>query len=265
MKKTAPIGVIDSGVGGLTVLKCLYKNMPHEDFIYLGDTARTPYGTRSGDEVRKFTRQMLDWLEKQGVKLVVIACNTITVTGVDELAKGRPFDIVGMSKGEHLVLNASKNKKIGVLATEFTISTGAHKKAILAVDSAADVHPMPCPKFVPLIEGEQFGSDALKEAIAEYTRPLIKDGVDTIILSCTHFPFVADEIKAAVGAGVTIIDPAEETAANAAAVLKAQGLERTEGQGSVKICCTADVDRVRRLAARMMDENSCRFEQINLF
>ena len=264
MKKTAPIGVIDSGVGGLTVLKCLHKNMPHEDFIYLGDTARTPYGSRSGEEVKRFTGEMLDWLETQRVKLVVIACNTITVTGVDDLAKGRPFSIVGMSKGEHLVLSDSKNKKIGVLATAFTISTSAHKKAILAVDAAADVHPMACSKFVPLIEGEQFGSAALHDAICEYTQPLVQDGVDTIILSCTHFPFVADEIKAVVGSGVTVIDPAEETAANAAAALKEQDLARTEGQGTVKICCTADVERVRRLAARMLTDDGCRFEEIKL-
>lgn len=264
MKKTAPIGVIDSGVGGLSVLKCLHKNLPCEDFIYLGDTARTPYGSRSADEVKRFTGEMLDWLEAQGVKLVVIACNTITVTGVDELAKGRPFAIVGMSKGEKLVLEASKNKKIGVLATAFTISTGAHKKAILAVDSGADVHPVACPKFVPLIEGEQFGSAELTSAIREYVEPLVKSGVDTIILSCTHFPFVEEKIREIAGSGVTVIDPAEATSANAAIALKEQDLARTEGQGTVTICCTADADRVRRLAARMLPVDGCQFKEIRL-
>ena len=261
----APIGVLDSGVGGLSVLKVLHQLLPGEDFIYVGDTARTPYGTRSEEQIRSFVSQIINWLAGQGVKQVVIACNTLTMLGVETLQGGHSFPIVGMSKGERLLLAASKKKKIGVFATPFTISTEAHKKAILQADPSAQVFPIPCAKFVPLIEGEQFESPDLKEAIAEYAAPLKEAGVDALILSCTHYPFIRREIQKELGSGVTIIDPAEATALGALDVLRAQGLdnEKTNG-GKVRICCTADLQRVRRLAARMLPAEQCSFEEITL-
>ena len=260
----APIGVLDSGVGGLSVLKCLHRLLPRENFIYVGDTARTPYGTRTEQEIRSFVGEMLDWLAAQGVKQVVIACNTLTMLGVDTLKNGHRFSLIGMSKGERLLLAASKKKKIGVLATPFTIGTEAHKKAILAADPAAEVYPMPCPKFVPLIEGEQFDSPLLAEAVAEYAAPLKAAGVDAVILSCTHFPFVREQLAAEFGEGVTLIDPAEATANLAIAALRADGLLRSEGEGGVLICATADIERVRRLARRMLPEAACEFREIDL-
>ena len=190
MQKNAPIGVLDSGVGGLSVLKCLQAALPQEDFIYVGDTARTPYGPRSEAEVRRFVGEIIDYLDGRGVKLVVIACNTLTVLGVDTLKGSHAFEIMGMSKGAQLVLAASSRKKIGVFATEFTINSGAHKAAILAADDGADVYPQACPKFVPLIEGEQFDGAEVRAAVAEYAAPLKAAGIDTLILSCTHYPFI---------------------------------------------------------------------------
>lgn len=131
MDKMQPIGVLDSGVGGLSVLKCLHQMLPHEDFIYVGDTARTPYGTRSEQEIRGFVGEIIDWLAAKNVKQVVIACNTLTMLGVDSLRGTHPFRVVGMSKGAQQLLAASPNKKIGVLATQFTISSGLHKKLFL--------------------------------------------------------------------------------------------------------------------------------------
>lgn len=174
MDKMQPIGVLDSGVGGLSVLKCLHQMLPYEDFIYVGDTARTPYGTRSEQEIRGFVGEIIDWLAAKNVKQVVIACNTLTMLGVDSLRGTHPFGVVGMSKGAQQLLAASPNKKIGVLATQFTIASGLHKKAILAVDAQAQVYPVACPKFVPLIEGERFDSPELQQAIAEYTEPFKK-------------------------------------------------------------------------------------------
>ena len=169
-----------------------------------------------------------------------------------------------MSKGEQLLLEASKKKKIGVFATQFTISTEAHKKAILAVDGSAEVYPMACPKFVPLIEGEQFGDPAVAEAVAEYAAPLKEAGIDALILSCTHYPFIKDVVEKEFGAGVTVIDPAEATAKLSKASLEANGLLNNEEQGSVKICCTADLERVKRLAARMLPAEACQFQEISL-
>ncbi len=264
MNINAPIGVIDSGVGGLSVLRCLHMMLPHEDFIYLGDTARTPYGTRSEQEIRGFVEEMLEWLEKRGVKQVVIACNTLTMLGVDTLQKKHGFNITGMSKGEQMLLAASRNKKIGVMATPFTIGTEAHKKALLAADPSVSVYPVACPDFVPLIEGERFGGDDIREAVARYAAPLKAAGIDALILSCTHFPFIRGEIEAEFGSGVTVIDPAEATSRSAMEALGGLGLLRTEGKGRMKICCTADKDRVKRLAERMLPVEDCVFEQINL-
>jgi len=264
MRSNAPIGVLDSGVGGLSVLKVLHQMLPQENFIYVGDTARTPYGSRSEAEIRQFVEEIISWLERQGVKQVVIACNTLTMLGIDSLKKEHPFELVGMSKGEQLLLEASKKKKIGVFATQFTISTEAHKKAILAADSSAEVYPVACPKFVPLIEGEQFGDPPVAEAVAEYATPLKEAGIDALILSCTHYPFIKDVVEKEFGAGVTVIDPAEATAKLSKVSLEANGLLNNEAQGSVKICCTADLERVKRLAARMLPAEACRFQEISL-
>ncbi len=264
MRSNAPIGVLDSGVGGLSVLKVLHQMLPQENFIYVGDTARTPYGSRSEAEIRQFVEEIISWLERQGVKQVVVACNTLTMLGIDSLKKEHPFELIGMSKGEQLLLEASKKKKIGVFATQFTISTEAHKKAILAADSSAEVYPMACPKFVPLIEGEQFGDPAVAEAVAEYAAPLKEAGIDALILSCTHYTFIKDVVEAEFGEVVTVIDPAEATAKLSKDSLEANGLLNNEEQGSVKICCTADLERVKRLAARMLPAEACHFQEISL-
>ena len=264
MRTAAPIGVIDSGVGGLSVLKCLHEVLPHEDFLYLGDTARTPYGSRPEKEIRAFVGEMLAWLSRQGIKHVVLACNTITMLGADSLKGDYPFGFTGMSKGEKLLLKASRKKKIGVFATEFTISTGAHKKAILALDPAAEVYPASCPAFVPLVEAGKFASPELKSAIKEYAAPLKAAGIDALILSCTHYPFIKEEIASEFGPSVAVIDPAEATALLAKDSLAAAGLLHKEGAGSVEICCTADLERVKKLAARMLPASSCTYRQVKL-
>lgn len=264
MDKMQPIGVLDSGVGGLSVLKCLHQMLPHEDFIYVGDTARTPYGTRTEKEIRGFVGEIIDWLAAKNVKQVVIACNTLTMLGVDSLRGTHPFRVVGMSKGAQQLLAASPNKKIGVLATQFTIASGLHKKAILAADPQAQVYLVACPKFVPLIEGEQFDSPELQQAIAEYTEPFKKAGVEAVILSCTHYPFIKEQIEADLGPKVKVLDPAAATSADAIAALKEEGLLRTEGKGHLQVCCTADLDRVQRLAARMLPVDDCDFSLIDL-
>jgi glutamate racemase len=263
MKSNAPIGVLDSGVGGLSVLKVLHQMLPQEKFIYVGDTARTPYGSRSEAEIRQFVEEIIAWLERQGVKQVVIACNTLTMLGIDSLKKEHPFELIGMSKGEKLLLAASKKNKIGVFATQFTISTEAHKKAILAADASAEVYPMACPKFVPLIEGEQFDKPEVAEAVAEYAAPLKKAGIDALILSCTHYPFIKNVVEAEFGNEVTVIDPAEATAKLSKESLEKEGLLST-GEGNVTICCTADLERVKRLAARMLPLEHCEFKEISL-
>ncbi len=264
MEKDLPIGVIDSGVGGLSVLKCLKSALPQEHFVYIGDTARTPYGSRDEQEVRAFVEEMLCWLDKQNIKLAVIACNTITVLGIDSLQKQHKFQLVGMSKGENLLVKTSKNKKVGVLATPFTIKSEAHKKAILACDAGMQVYTQACPKFVPLIENEILSGNEVSEAVNEYTQIMKDSGVDTVILSCTHYPFLRPEIEKSFGESITVIDPAEETAAIAKNILAEQNMLNTSGNGSCKICCTADLEKVKRLSAYMGVAENTLFEQVSL-
>lgn len=264
MDKNLPIGVLDSGVGGLSVLKVLQQMLPHEDFLYIGDTARTPYGTRSEAEIRAFVREMTDYMERVGIKLLVIACNTITVLGEESIKNGYAFDVVGMSKGAKLALQHTANKKIGVMATAFTVASGAHKAAIAAVDETAEVYAVPCPDYVPLIESGVLSGPVLDAAVAKYAQPLKEAGVDTLLLSCTHYPFIRGEIENEFGSGVTVIDPAEQTALDALADLQKAGLAKTEGEGTAQVCFTADVERGKKMAAYMLDMGRCTFKQISL-
>lgn len=264
MNKKAPIGVMDSGVGGLSVLRCLRQLLPQEDFIYLGDTARTPYGSRSEGELRQFTEEIMTWLEGQGVKQVVLSCNTTTSLGIASLQRQHPFHIIGMSRGEQQLLAASSTKKIGILATPFTIGTGAHAKAIGAIDPSAQVIGVPCTDFVALIEGEQFHTPALKAAIKEYCSALKNAQVDTALLGCTHYPFIEAELQEELGDKVKLVDPAMATALASIADLKAQNLLNSEGEGKLHICCTADLPRVRRLTGKMLPVDQCDFQEISL-
>jgi len=264
MDKDRPIGVIDSGVGGLSVLRALQKTLPHERFLYLGDTARAPYGTRTREIITAFVAQMTDWLEQNHIKQLVAACNTITVLGTDVIRGGHPFPVIGMSKGTEPVLKSTRNKRIGLMATDFTVGTGAHRREIRAADPAVEVFGVGCTKFVPLIEGNRFGSPELQAAIGEYAAVLKAKEVDTVILGCTHYPFVRESLQEAFGPGVAIIDPAEATALQAKADLETRGLLRTEGQGGCTICFTGDVELGKLLAGRMLDLTTCEFRQVKL-
>lgn len=264
MNRNSPIGVIDSGVGGLTVLRSLQKEFPHEHFIYIGDTARTPYGTRSREEITAMVKEIVDCLASKDIKQLVVACNTITVLGTETVRNNHMFHVIGMSKGAKLAQAVTKNKRIGVFATDFTVGTRAHQKAIQAIDPTAQVFSQGCTKFVPLIEGEKFGSPELTAAINEYSDILKQNKVDTVLLSCTHYPFVKAEVEEAFGPEVTVIDPADATVLDALEDLEETNLLCTSGTGHCQVCFTADVDRAKRLAGRMLNMENCDFQEINL-
>lgn len=264
MDRNQSIGVIDSGVGGLTVLRKLQEMLPRERFIYLGDTARTPYGTRDKKTICKFVEELTDWMERQKIKQLVVACNTITVLGEEVIRGSHPFPVIGMDRGTESALRVSKNKRIGVFATDFTVQSGAHKRDIRAADPSAEVFAVGCTKFVPLIEAEQFETPELEAAVYEYTDLLKAKDVDAVILGCTHYPFVEKELSLALGPSVTVIDPAEATAQKAKAELAGRDLLRSEGTGGCKVCFTGRVDRGERLAARMLDLSVCEFARAEL-
>lgn len=263
-EKELPIGVIDSGVGGLTVLKWLQEKMPHENFVYIGDTARCPYGNaHSEDEILAFSAQMVDTLAQKGVKAIVVACNTISMLGKENLRFGWELPIITMSLGEEILLRTSKTKHIGLLATPFTIGKELHYKAIMKADSEAKVTMVPCPDFVPLIESEKFGSLKLRMTVTRYCKDFKNSDIDTIMLACTHYPFIRKEIETEMDGKVQIVDPAEQTALDVIATL-GKDLLKTEGQGKARICSTADVSRTRRLAERVLDLQKCEFSEVRL-
>jgi len=262
--KDMSIGVLDSGVGGLTVLKELRRKLPAENFIFLGDTARAPYGVRSEEEIRKFVEQMLCFFDTQNVKLVVSACNTITTLGMKTLQKAHKFGLIGMSKGEKMVLSASKKHKIGLFATQFTVNSHMHQKAYNAIDSRVQVYGVPCTKFVPLVEAGKFGTPEMAAAIMEYTDAVKKAGVDVVILGCTHFPFLQREIQKSMGPNVQVIDPAAETATDVEHYLIEEGLYKMQGTGSTVINFTGDMEKGKKLVAYGMPGEQFTFNKLTL-
>lgn len=227
MRKESPIGVFDSGVGGLSVAREIFRQLPLERIIYFGDTAHVPYGPRGQEELTIFGDQISEFLIAKGVKAIVVACNTSSSVSLDHLLEKYPFlPIIGVIEpGITTALETTKNGKIGVIATQATINSEAHKNLLLTRKPDLEIYPMACPKFVPLVEkGEIEGAEA-KMAAIEYLTPLKNAGIDTLILGCTHYPFLINVIRDFLGPEVNIVDPALETVRQTKELLrKNQGL-----------------------------------------
>ncbi|MCA9635101.1 MAG: glutamate racemase [Myxococcales bacterium] len=218
-----PIGVFDSGVGGLTVLRALREALPDEAFLYLGDTARLPYGTKSPETVRRYAEQTAEILVDQGVKMLVIACNTASAVAIDHLRRRfAPLPVVGVIEpGAQAAVAASERGEILVIATEGTVRGGAYERAIRALRPEAAVTSTPCALFVALAE-EGWVEGPIAEAIARrYLRPILDErpGIDALVLGCTHFPVLREAIAAVVGSRVALVDSAATTAAVVAGLL----------------------------------------------
>ena len=212
MGKESPIGVFDSGVGGLSVAREIFRQLPQENIIYFGDTAHVPYGPREVEELILFGDQISEFLIEQGVKIIVVACNTSSSVSLEHLLDKYSTPFIGVIEPSITsALEATRNGKIGVIATQATINSGAHEKLLLEKKPDLQVFPQACPKFVPLVEkGETEGEEALEAAI-EYLTPLKEADIDTLILGCTHYPFLENVITQVLGPQVTIVDPALET------------------------------------------------------
>lgn len=225
----APIGVVDSGVGGLTVVKEMLKVLPNEKIIYIGDTARCPYGPRPAGEVIKFTFDMAEALKKQHIKLLVVACNTATAVALDLLQEKMPFPVIGVIfPGARAAIKATKTHEIAVLGTVGTIKSGAYEKAILALSSSASIVPLACPKFVPVVESGEYEGPIAKKVVEETLLPLKEKKFDTIILGCTHYPLLSGFIKEMVGPDVKVLSSGEETVKDIQDLLDYHGMRSTE-------------------------------------
>lgn len=272
----APIGIFDSGLGGLTVAREIARALPHESLIYFGDTARCPYGPRDPDEVRRFVLEIGSWLEARRVKLIVIACNTATAAGLSLAQKAFGVPVIGVVEpGARAAVMATINRRVGVIGTVGTIESGAYSRAIRALDAGVTVFSAATPRFVDIVEeGLRLDSGAVEGLLAssadvfvrpsfheiarDYLNPLKRSGVDTLVLGCTHFPLLSASIGQVVGAQVRLISSAAETAAEVAETLARRGqLVEADAEGSAApaperaFATTGDPAEFARLGARV--------------
>ncbi|TML17145.1 MAG: glutamate racemase [Actinobacteria bacterium] len=261
-----PVGVFDSGVGGLTVLHECLVTMPHEDFVYLGDHARLPYGPRPLDEVQRFAREIGAYLQGQGVKLVVNACNTATSAALPQLQEELDVPVVGVITPEaHAAVQATRNRRIGLLATEGTVRAGRYAELVQALDAGAQLVSVACPRLVPLIESEDpFGAETT-DTVREYARELKDASVDTVILGCTHYPLIRPIFQRVFGRDVTLVFSAEETAREVAETLSRKGYENnSEREGSYRFLTTGDPGVFRTMGARFLQLPIDEVEHVDL-
>ncbi|MGL1863556.1 MAG: glutamate racemase [Pseudodesulfovibrio sp.] len=261
--KKMPIGMFDSGVGGLTVLKALKERLPCEDVLYLGDTARLPYGTKSPQTVSRYAVQCAAELVNRGIKLLVVACNTASAVALDALREAYPkIPVIGVVEpGAQAACTASKNHSIAVIATESTISGGAYQRAIHSIDPQARIVGHPCPLFVALAE-EGWTEGDVPEAVAKrYLDPVFYPASgtenpiipDTLVLGCTHFPLLAPAIRNVVDSGTVIVDSAATTAETVYGELKRMGIKRPDnGCGTIEYLTTDDAARFARTGTRFL-------------
>lgn len=210
---SAPIGVFDSGVGGLTVAREIMRQIPNERIVYFGDTARVPYGSKSKETVTRYSRQIVRFLRTQEVKAIVVACNTASAYALDEIEKEIDIPIIGVVKpGAKVASDATKNGKIGVIGTEATIGSQIYSRYIKEINPGAEVLGKACPLFVPLVEEGLLHDPVTDEIAMRYLSGLIDSGIDTLILGCTHYPLIRSTVGKVVGENVTLVNPAYETA-----------------------------------------------------
>jgi glutamate racemase len=254
-----PVGVFDSGVGGLTVLHELLVSLPTEDYLYLGDTARLPYGDRTPEELRAFSIEIAEHLLEAGAKLLVVACNSASAAALEALERhlqerGERVDVIGVLRtAAQLAVAGSRSGRIGLLATPATVDSGAYERTMLAADPHVHLESVACPGLASVIEaGFPFDEDLVDTARA-YCAPLRAADVDTVILGCTHFPLIAPLLQRVLGRGVTLVTSGLGVARGVERALASRGLLNPQPtEGSYRFLCTADVDSFRTLGTRFL-------------
>ena len=225
MDAGAPVGVFDSGVGGLTVVREIMRQIPNEKIIYFGDTARVPYGSKSKETVTRFSRQIVHFLQTHHVKTIVVACNTVSAYALEELEKEIAIPIIGVVKpGARVASEVTRNGKIGVIATPATISSHIYNQYIEEINPKVTIYEKACPLFVPLVEEGLWIDPVTDEIARRYLTELIDLDIDTLILGCTHYPLIRSRLGRIMGGKVTLVNPAYETAVKLRSLLQEKGL-----------------------------------------
>ncbi len=261
--KHLPIGIFDSGLGGLTVFKAIQKELPHERIVYFGDTARIPYGTKSPDTIVRYSRQIIRFFRKaEKVKCVVVACNTSSAWALGTVRKEFTFPILGVIEpGAFTAVEVTRNGRIGVIGTEGTVASRAYEKAIHHLMPKAKVFSRACPLFVPLVEEGKLTGPLPEMVAREYLRPLLKSGIDTLVLGCTHYPLLKRTLAKVVGKRVRIVDSAEETARSLRRNLETHGVE-LNGRGGSRFFVSDLSRKFKEQAQRFLGRHISKVEKI---
>ena len=259
-----PIGVFDSGIGGLTVVRALKKLLPKEDIVYLGDTARLPYGTKSTDAIIQFSRENTNFLLSRRVKFIVIACYSSTSVALDTIQQNSPIPVIGVIEpGVRKALKLTSSGRIGVIGTALTIYSGAYERAFRRLSNRCEILGRACPLFVPLVEEGWFEHPATELIVRTYLEPLKEDNIDTLLLGCTHYPLLLDVIKKVMGS-INYVDASNEVVSELARQLKAKGMENPHGKGNVAIYLTDLSMNFKEIGERFLGEPMKTFSRISL-
>jgi glutamate racemase len=250
-----PIGVFDSGLGGLTVVKALKKVLPGEEIVYLGDTARVPYGTKSAEVIQRYALQDTEFLLGRSVKLVIVACHSASSVALDSLQKRCRLPVIGVIQpGARAALAATRNNRIGVIGTSLTVGSGAYERAVRAVRRDVEIIARTAPLFVPLAEEGMLSNDVAYRVAAFYLKPLKAEKIDTLLLGCTHYPLLKPAIRRVLGSRITLVDSSEETARSARTLLEESGLKRRGGRGSCRFYLSDLTPNFREVCSRFLGE-----------
>ena len=268
VKKTAPIGVFDSGVGGLTVAREIMRNLPKEDIVYFGDTARVPYGSKSKDNIIRYSRQIIHFLQTKGVKAIVIACNTASALALDTVKDEFDIPIIGVVEpGARAALAVTVNKKIGVIGTEATVRSSMYEKIMKGINPEVSVIGKACPLFVPLVEEGFKKHQVTDEIIDYYLAGLKKSDIDALILGCTHYPLLRSKIREYVGEKITLVNPAYETAMDLKRILQEMDMENPDiegDHGSYSFYVSDAADKFKQFANSILPYDIETTKQINI-
>ena len=268
LKKSAPVGVFDSGVGGLTVSREIMRHLPNENIVYFGDTARVPYGSKSKDNIIRYSRQIIHFLKTKGVKAIVIACNTASALALDVVREESDIPIIGVVEpGARAALDVTVSKKIGVIGTEATIRSSMYEKIIQGIDPEAVVIGKACPLFVPLVEEGFAKHQVTKEIIDFYLSSFLETDIDSLILGCTHYPLLRSRIREYVGGKMTLVNPAYETAMDLKKLLEERGMENTgedQAHASYSFYVSDAADKFKQFANSILPYDIETTKQINI-
>lgn len=269
LDNNSPIGVFDSGVGGLTVAREIMKQTPDEKIIYFGDTARVPYGSKSKDTVTKYTRQIIRFLMTHDVKALVIACNTMSANALDEIEKEIDIPIIGVVKpGARVAARVTQNKRIGVIATDATINSGMYERFISNIDSQITVFGKACPLFCPLVEEEMLDDPVTDEIARRYLSVLLEKDIDTLILGCTHYPLLTPAIGKITSDKIRLVNPAYETALGLKQMLEERGLLCSSSYGdrgeNHEFYVSDAAEKFRLFASRILNDDTLQTAKVDI-